>query len=89
MGSLHLAVELRCPWLDVDVPNSLVGEMPMELGLELVSAIGPDRMNPEGEFLDYVVEEADRILLRMPLVDFECSDARVINDNYFCRCNDN
>jgi hypothetical protein len=80
MGSLHLAVELWCPWLDGDVPDPLVGEMPTKLGLELVSAVGPDGMNPEGEFLDHVVDEADRILLRMSLVDLECSDARSIID---------
>ena len=54
--------------LDVDVLNALIGQMPMELRLELVATVGPDGVNPERELLDHVVEEVDGVLLGMPWV---------------------
>ena len=66
--SFHLGVELEGPRFDVDVPNSLVGDMPVEFRLKLVAPIGPDRVNPERELLDHVVDAADRVPLLVELM---------------------
>jgi hypothetical protein len=45
VGSLRLAVELRGSRLDVNVPDPLVGYVPVEFCLEI---IGPGQGNPSG-----------------------------------------
>jgi hypothetical protein len=40
VGALHFAGELRRAWLDVDVPDALIGQVPVEQGLELMPAVG-------------------------------------------------
>ena len=57
MRPLHLAVELWRPGLDVDVPDAVVGQVPMKLGLELMARVGPYRMQSKRTLLDHVVEE--------------------------------
>ena len=37
-------------------------------------SIGPDRVNPEGELLDHVVDEANGVLLAVPPVDLQGPD---------------
>src|SRR5215470_1049531 len=71
MRALDLAVELRRAGLDVHVPDTLVGEMPVEEGLELLPAIRAHRVDAKRELLDDVVEERDRVLLRVARVDLE------------------
>ena len=62
------------------MPDTLVLDMPMELGLPFMSPIRADRVNTEGELLDDVVDEVDRALLVVPLVDLQGADPRgVIN----------
>jgi hypothetical protein len=51
MRSLDLAVELRCSRFDVDVFHALVSDVPVEERLELVAAIGSDRLD-SGEIRD-------------------------------------
>ena len=46
----------------------------MEARLELVTAIGPDRVNPERKLFDHGVDEVDRVLLIVPPVDRQRSD---------------
>lgn len=69
MRTLHLAVEPWSPGLDVDMPYSQILDMPVELGLKLVAIVGPDGMDPEGEFLDHMINKLDCCLLIMVLID--------------------
>ena len=45
--------------------------MPVEFGLELVTIIGANSIDPEWEFGDDVIHEVDRILLRMPFINLQ------------------
>ena len=54
--------------------------MPMELGLKLVTVIGSDFADAEGELFDDVVDERDGTGLGMALIDFEGPDAGGIVD---------
>lgn len=49
MRPFDLSVELRGSRLDVGVPDAAVLDVPMELGLELVAAIGADALDAEGD----------------------------------------
>ena len=53
-GLFNLIRELRASGLDVGVPDTAVLDMPVELGLELVAAVGADALDSEGELLDDV-----------------------------------
>ncbi len=80
MGSFDLAIELRGSWLDVDLADAVVLDMPMEPGLEFVPVDGADLLDPEGEGLDDVVDEVGGVCLGVPFVDFEGADpGRVID----------
>ena len=78
--ALHLAVQLRRPWLDVHVPDACVFHVPVEARLPLVPTIGAHGVDPEGELLDDVVDEVDRALLVVPAVDLQRPDARGVVD---------
>ena len=57
VGSLDFAIELRRAAFDVGVPDPEVFDMPMELGLELVTIIRAHFANAEWELFDDVVNE--------------------------------
>ena len=76
----NLAVELRAYGPDVSVPDTAVLDVSVELGLELVAAVGPDALDAEGEFLDDVFDEVDSIGLVVTAVDFKSPDAGCIID---------
>ena len=40
-------VGLWRPGLDADVPDAVVGQVPMKLGLELMATVSPYRMHPK------------------------------------------
>ena len=61
MRPFNLSVELRASGLDIGVPDTAVLDVPVELGLELVAAIGADALDAEGELLDHVFDEVDGI----------------------------
>ena len=65
MRSLNLAVKLRCSRFDIDVPNTQVFHMPMELRLELVTAIGSDLLDAKREFADHMTDKVNCIFLRI------------------------
>ena len=71
VGSLDLTVKLRTSRLDVNMSDPLVFDMPVELGLPLMAAVGAKGLDAEGKLLDDVVGEMDRVLLRMALVDLQ------------------
>ncbi len=54
--------------------------MPMELGLELVTVVCAQFTNPEWKLFDDVVNEVDRVCLRMFLVNLEGANSGRIVD---------
>jgi len=80
MGSLYFGIELRGAPFDVGVPDPEVFDMPMELGLELVTIVGPHLTNAERELFDDVVNEVDGVCLRVLLVDLEGANSGCIVD---------
>ena len=80
MGTLDLSVELRRATLDVGVPDPKILNIPMELGLELVTVIRPNFSNAKREFFDDVIYEVDCVCLSVLFIDFEGSDACIIID---------
>ncbi len=71
---LDLAVAMWRPGLEVDVPDALIGQVPVEEGLELMPPVGADRVDAEGEAPDEVVGKPDRVRLRVPRVELERPD---------------
>lgn len=63
MGTLHLSIEPRCPWLNVDMIVLKIGQMPVKLRLELMAVIRPDRVNPERKLGQDIIDELNGILL--------------------------
>ena len=55
MGPFNFAVELGGSSLDVNMPYAFVFDMPMELGLPFVAAIGTERLDSKRELFDDVV----------------------------------
>lgn len=62
MGSFDFAVELRCPWLNVDMLDALIF-MPVETGLKLMTPIRPDCADPARKLFDHIVHELDSTIL--------------------------
>ncbi len=54
--------------------HTLVLDVPVELSLPFVSAIGTYGVDAEGEFIDDVIYEVDRTFLVVPLVDLQSSN---------------
>jgi hypothetical protein len=58
-----------------------VFDVPMEQRLELVSIVCPHPSNSKGELLDHAIDEIDRVLLSVALVDAKRPDSgAVVND---------
>jgi len=62
------------------VSDTLVFNVPVELRLELMAPVRADRVNPEGELLDKVINEVTGISLVMTGVDLESAYPRRIID---------
>ncbi len=75
MGALDLAVQLRGSALDVGMADTLIFDMPVELGLELMPIVGPDFLDAERELFNDVIDEVDRVGLCVFVVDLERPDA--------------
>ena len=80
MRALHLAVQVRAPRLDVDVPHAEVLDVPVELRLPFMATIRSDGVDPKGKLLDHVIDEVDRALLIVPLVDLQRANSSSIID---------
>jgi hypothetical protein len=78
MGSFDFAVELGCTPFDVGMPDPEIFDMPMELCLELVTVVGSHFANAEWKLFDDVVNEVDRVCLRVLLVDLEGANSGCI-----------
>ena len=72
--------ELRASGLDVGVPDTAVLDVPVELGLELVAAVGADALDAEGELRDDVFDEVDGIGLVVAAVDLQSPNAGCVID---------
>ena len=80
MRALDLAVQLRGAALDVGMPDALVLDVPVELGLELMAIVGSDFLDAERELFDDVIDEVDGVGLCVFVVDFEGPDAGCVVD---------
>ena len=60
------------------MPDALVLDVPMELGLPLVPAIRAHRMDAERKFVDDVIDKIDRTLLVVPSVDLQGPNPRCV-----------
>ena len=78
--SLDLSVQLGRPGLDVHMPDALVLDVPVEQGLPFMPSVSSYGVDTEGELLDDVINEVDRVLLRMASVDLQCPDPGRIVD---------
>ncbi len=58
MGSLNLAVELRRSRFDIGMSDSQVFYVPMELRLELVTAVGSDLLDAKWKLFDDVITKS-------------------------------
>jgi hypothetical protein len=80
MRALHLAIQPRCPRLDVVVADALVQDVVVEQGLELGAVVGLDDLDPEREALQDVVDELDGCLLVELGVDAQDPQAGAVVD---------
>ena len=78
--ALHFPVELWRSTFDVGVSNALVFNMPMEFGLELVAIVSSNFANTERKLLNDMINEVDRVCLRVFVVDLKCPDTCRIVD---------
>jgi hypothetical protein len=78
--TLDFTVELWGSGLDVNVPDTFVFDVPVELCLPLVATIRTDGVDAKRELIDDVVDEIDRALLIVSLIDLQSSDSRRIID---------
>ena len=60
--------------------DTLVFNVPVELRLELMAPVRADRVNPEGELLDKVINEVTGISLVVTGVDLESAYPRRVID---------
>ena len=80
MGSLDLAVELRRARFNINMSDSLVFNMPVEVSLPFMASIRPDCVNAERKLLDDVVDEINGTLLVVLLVDLKRTDPSGVID---------
>lgn len=80
MRSFDLSIQLGRAWFNIGVSDAEVLDMPVELCLELMSIIGADFPDAEGELADDVIDEVDRVGLSMLFVDLERAHAGCIVD---------
>ena len=80
MRALDFPIEMRRAWPDVDVPNVLGFEMPMELGLKFGPIVGLYDMDPKREPAQDVVHELDGRALIARVKDLQHPHASAIID---------
>ena len=74
MGTLHLSIEPRCPWLNVDMIDPKIGQMAVKFRREFMAVIHPDRVNPERELGQDIIDELDGVHLGMLPMNLQGSD---------------
>lgn len=53
-----------------NMPDTQIGQVPVNFSLKFVVVIGRNRMNSEGVFMNHVVNEIDGTLLGVLLINF-------------------
>ena len=68
------------PIVAVEVLHADVSDVPMEQHLDLVTAIGSDCADPEGELPHEAVDEVDGVGRRLAWIDLQCPYSRGVVD---------
>jgi hypothetical protein len=63
------AIQLWRLGFDIHMSHPLIFNMPVKASLKLMTSVGSDGADPEGELLDHMVHEPDRTLLIMFWID--------------------
>lgn len=74
MRSFHLAVQLRRTTFDVGVSNTFVFNVPMDFRQEFMAIVSSNFANAEKKLVNDMIDEVDRVCLRVFVVDLECPD---------------
>ena len=78
--SFDFTIELRSAPFDVGVPDPEVFDMPVKLGLELMTIIRAHLANAEWKLFDDMINEVDGVCLSMLFVDLEGANSGCIVD---------
>ena len=82
MRSFYLPVELRGAGFDINMPNTLVFDMPVEQGLEFMSPIRSYLLNTERKLVDDMIDKMNGIFLGMSWINLRGSNTcGIINLN--------
>ncbi len=73
--AFDFTVQLRRTRFDIDVPNAFVFDVPVKLGLELVPPVSSDTLHTKRERFQYMIDECDRVLLRVARIDLQGPDS--------------
>ena len=60
--------------------DAFILDMSVKLGLEFVTIVSADFLGPKRELLDDMINEVDRVSVRVFGVNFECPDPRRVVD---------
>ena len=66
--------------------DAFILDMPVKLGPEFVTIVGADFLDPKRELLNDMINEVDRVSVRVFGVNFECPDPRRVVDRGIMRC---
>ncbi|MFB7224587.1 hypothetical protein [Streptomyces sp. NPDC056227] len=80
VGSFDLAVQPRCPGLDVHVADPLVEQVPVERCAEFLTVVGLDLLDGKRQLGQYVVDELDRGLLVVARVGAQDAEPGAVVD---------
>ena len=67
---------------------TLILNMPMKLGLKLMTSVSSDRMDTEWKFLNHIINKFNGILLIMTRVYFQCPDTSGIINSCILKASD-
>ncbi len=68
--SLDISIELWRSRFNINVPHTLVLDIPMKLGLKLMTSVCSDRVDTEREFLNHIIHKLNGIALIVTWVYF-------------------
>lgn len=78
--AFHLAVQPWRAWLDVDVLDVLVAQVPVECGLKLRAVVRLDHVDPKRQTAGNFVDELSSRLLGTRVIDLQNPDASAVVD---------
>lgn len=68
MAALHLAIQMRGTWLDIDVGHPKILAVPVEFSLVFVAVVDLYRVNPEGRCPADMINKVNGVGLRVAVV---------------------